>query len=40
LGPEKDNVSDHTMDALRYFMVNLMGVREKKVRVGARVRGI
>jgi hypothetical protein len=39
-GPDKDNVHDHTMDAVRYFVVNLLGVREKKVRVGARVRGI
>jgi hypothetical protein len=37
--PEKDNVHDHTMDAVRYFVVNLMGVREKRVRVRARVRG-
>ena len=40
LGPEKDNVHDHTMDALRYFVVNLMGVCVKKVKVRARVRGV
>jgi hypothetical protein len=39
LGPEKDNVHDHTMDALRYFAVNLMGRRDKTVKVRARVRG-
>ncbi|MCX6640261.1 MAG: hypothetical protein NTW14_07225 [bacterium] len=39
LGAEKDNVHDHTMDALRYFIVNLRGSNEKKLRVGARVRG-
>lgn len=40
LGPEKDNIHDHTMDALRYFIVNLMGTREKAVKVRARVRGV
>lgn len=40
LGPEKDNVHDHTMDALRYFVVNWMGTKSEKVKVGARVRGI
>jgi len=39
-GPDKDNIHDHTMDAVRYFMVNLLGVKEKKMRVRARVRGI
>ncbi len=40
LGPEKDNVHDHTMDAVRYFVVNLLGTQEKKVKVRARVRGV
>ncbi len=40
LGPEKDNIHDHTMDAVRYFAVNLMGAREKKVKIAARVRGL
>ncbi|MBU1882276.1 hypothetical protein KKA08_09575 [bacterium] len=39
-GPEKDNIHDHTMDALRYFMVNWLGVKDRKVKVSARVRGI
>ncbi len=39
LGPEKDNVHDHTMDALRYFVVNLMGGRGRKVSIQARVTG-
>lgn len=38
-GPDKDNLHDHTMDAVRYFVVNLLGVQEKRVRVRARVRG-
>lgn len=40
LGPEKDNVHDHTMDAVRYFVVNLRGVKDRKVKMRARVRGI
>ncbi|TKJ41051.1 hypothetical protein CEE37_05135 [candidate division LCP-89 bacterium B3_LCP] len=40
LAPEKDNIHDHTMDALRYFVVNLMGVKGNKMKVGARVRGL
>jgi len=38
-GPEKDNVHDHTMDAVRYFVINLRGVRERGMRVRARVKG-
>jgi hypothetical protein len=38
-GPDKDNVHDHTMDAVRYFVVNLRGVKERGVKVRARVRG-
>ncbi len=40
LGPEKDNVHDHTMDALRYFVVNLLGVKDRNMKVRPRVRGI
>jgi hypothetical protein len=38
--PLKDNLHDHTMDAVRYFVVNLAGKREVKAKISARVRGI
>jgi len=31
--PEKDNIHDHTIDAPRYFVVNLLGAEETKVWV-------
>jgi len=37
---EKDNLHDHTMDAVRYFAVSLLATREKKVKIAARVRGL
>jgi hypothetical protein len=40
LGPEKDNIHDHTMNALRYFAVNFLGLTGKTMKVGARVRGM
>jgi hypothetical protein len=38
--PEKDNVHDHTMDAVRYFVINWLGVRTKQFPLKARVRGM
>jgi len=38
--PEKDNIHDHTMDALRYFVVNWLGANRKRINKAARVKGI
>lgn len=38
--PEKDNIHDHTMDAVRYFVVHWLGGRTKKYPLEARVRGM
>jgi hypothetical protein len=38
--PMKDNIHDHTLDALRYFFVNRFRIIKIKPLVGARVRGI
>ena len=38
--PDKDNIHDHTMDAVRYFVVHWLGNRTKKINFQARVRGV